>query len=547
MTEASAVGPHQELPGSERAAAPGAEYVGAVDPDEQVELTLVLRRRGELAESVVHAGVLTSAELAQSYGADPADVDRVRAVITSAGAEVLAVDLASRRIRVGGALSVWMQLFGAELTRVRSTDPTSGQPVEHRHRAGTLSVPDALAGVVVAVLGLDDRPQSRAHLRFATRTTRTTPAAPAGPAAAAAPTSYTPLQLATTYAMPADTDGTGQRIAIIELGGGFGAADLATYFGGLQLATPSVTAVSVDGANNEPDQDPSGADGEVLLDIEVAGAIAPKATILVYFAPNTDAGFLDAIATASHTSPAPTAMSISWGQSEDSWTAQARTSMDDAFADAAALGITVTAAAGDNGSGDGVSTSTKITKAHVDFPASSPHVLACGGTSLTVNQSTGAVTSETVWNDGTSGGATGGGVSDTFALPSWQAAVGVPARHRGGTGRGVPDVAGDADPETGYSVYIDGQTEVIGGTSAVAPLWAALVCRLAQSLGAPLGLLQPRIYQGAKKGQPTAGLRDITKGSNGAYKAGPGWDACTGLGVPDGTALLALLKASEDD
>jgi kumamolisin len=225
-------------------------------------------------------------------------------------------------------------------------------------------------------------------------------------------------------------------------------------------------------------------------------------------------------------------MSISWGQSEDQWTAQARTALDDALLDAAALGVTVTAAAGDNGSSDGGGGTTK----HADFPASSPHALACGGTSLHSKGTT--ISSETVWNDGAGGGATGGGVSDVFALPSWQKGVGVPAGAKSG-GRGVPDVAGNADPETGYQVLVDGKQAVYGGTSAVAPLWAALVARLAQSLGSPLGLLQPTLYP------LHAALHDITSGNNGAYSAKKGWDACTGLGTPNGTALLAALTTAK--
>jgi kumamolisin len=382
-------------------------------------------------------------------------------------------------------------------------------------------VPATLDGVVTAVLGLDDRPQSRAHLRRRPK--------------ASSSTGYTPVELGTIYDFPAGTDGTGQTIAIIELGGGFAQSDLDTYFAGLGISGVAVSAVGVDGSSNVPGEDPDGADGEVLLDIEVAGALAPEASIVVYFGPNTDAGFLDAISTAAHAEPAPTAMSISWGQSEDQWTAQSRTAMDDALADAVTLGVTVTVAAGDNGSSDGETDGG----AHVDFPASSPHALACGGTSLRADPTSGAVTSETVWNDGTSGGATGGGVSDLFARPSWQATVGVPTSS--GSGRGVPDVSADADPQTGYQVRIDGSDTVIGGTSAVAPLWAALVARLAQAAGRPLGLLQPTLYAGVAAGAVAPGFRDIAKGSNGAYDAAPGWDACTGLGVPVGSELLGVL------
>ena len=290
-----------------------------------------------------------------------------------------------------------------------------------------------------------------------------------------------------------------------------------------------------------PGQDPQGADGEVLLDIEVVGAVAPGAAQLVYFAPNTDQGFVDAVTMAVHAEPTPVAVSISWGGPESTWTGQSMTALDQAIADGVALGVTITAAAGDNGSGDGVSDG----KPHTDFPASSPHALACGGTSLHGDPATGTISTETVWNDGAGGGATGGGVSVTFALPTWQASAGVPANPSGAPGRGVPDVAGNADPATGYQVLIDGQQTVIGGTSAVAPLWAALIARFAQALGKSFGLMQQPLYAGVQPGQPMTGLRDITSGNNGAYSAGPGWDACTGLGVPEGTALLAVLSAKE--
>lgn len=308
-------------------------------------------------------------------------------------------------------------------------------------------------------------------------------------------------------------------------------SDLDTYFSGLGVGSPSVTAVGVDGAENVPGGDPNGADGEVMLDVEVVGALAPGAAIVVYFAPNTDAGFVDAVATAAHATPTPTAMSISWGQSEDAWTAQARSALDDAVVDAVSLGVTVTAAAGDNGSTDGQSDGGQ----HVDFPASSPHVLACGGTRLEASGTT--ITSETVWNDGASGGATGGGVSDAFPLPTWQQGVGVPGTAGSSGGRGVPDVAAVADPQTGYEVLVDGNRTVIGGTSAVAPLWAALIARIVQSTGRPLGLAQPVLYSAAST------FRDVTSGSNGAFAAAPGWDACTGLGSPDGAALLGAVAA----
>jgi len=277
------------------------------------------------------------------------------------------------------------------------------------------------------------------------------------------------------------------------------------------------------------------ADGEVMLDIEVAAAVAPGAKIVVYFTSNTDQGFIDAISTAVHdTTNKPSVISISWGGPESTWTKQSMTALDAACQSAAALGITITVAAGDDGSSDGVTDG----KNHVDFPASSPHVLACGGTKLIGSGS--AITSEVVWNEtAAKEGATGGGVSTVFALPTWQASSSVPLA---GTfaGRGVPDVAGDADPSTGYTIRVDGQTSVIGGTSAVAPLWAGLIALNNAQNKTTAGFLQPSIYTVKAK----SAFRDITSGNNGAFTAGPGWDACTGLGSPIGTAFISLLAAT---
>jgi kumamolisin len=484
------------LPGSSRPEAPDATDHHAVDDDAPIELTVMLRRR-------------TDGEL----GAYSDDMRVVTAALQAAGLEILLADTTSRRIRVRGTASAVSETFDTRLRTVTSRAP-DGSTVTHRQRTGELHLPAALGDRVIAVLGIDDRPQARSRFRIA--------------APGAVSVSYTPLQIGEAYDFPADTDGTGQAVAIIELGGGFAQSELDTYFAGLGITGPTVTAVGVDGAQNEPGQDPEGADGEVLLDIEVAGALAPGAAFTVYFAPNTDAGFVDAVSEAVHATATPAAISISWGQNEDDWTAQARTAMDSVFADAVQLGIVVTAAAGDSGSSDGATDG----KNHCDFPASSPHVIGCGGTSLSGG-------SETVWNNGVGNGATGGGVSDAFAQPSWQSGAGVP-----GSGRGVPDVAGNADPQTGYQVLVDGSELVIGGTSAVAPLWAALVARLAQATDGLMQDFADRVYAGTSTGTSPAGFRDITDGDNGAFSAGPGWDACTGLGSPDGAALLQRLEAT---
>jgi kumamolisin len=515
------------LRGSERGPMPAAEVLGPVDEAERIEVTVVLRRRAALPRGALGTPLrLSLSDLELLHGADPGDIGLVIGTLSRLGLEVTSQDAGSRRIMAAGTAAVLAAAFGAELSVVTSPSLTGPGRVTHRAREGSLQIPAELDGIVVAVLGLDTRPQARSQAR------RASPAA--------AGISYTPPQVAGIYQFPVGTDGAGQTIAIIELGGGYSSADLGTYFSGLSVPVPSITAVGVDGASNVPGKDPNGADGEVLLDIEVAGSVAPGAAEVVYFAPNTDQGFIDAVTTAVHATPTPAAVSISWGQSEDSWTAQARSALDAAIADGAALGVTVCVAAGDNGSSDGVTDG----RPHVDFPASSPHALACGGTSLQADPATGVITSETVWNDGRGGGATGGGVSDVFAQPAWQAGVGVPVPASGSPGRGVPDVAGNADPVTGYQVLVDGQRTVIGGTSAVAPLWAALTCRMAQAAKRSFGLVQQSLYAGVTAGEAAPGFHDITSGSNGAYSAGPGWDACTGLGSPDGAALLERLTAA---
>ncbi len=513
------------LAGSERTIPAGAVETGACDENETATVTVIVRAKSPSTEKAAKLAAeapkdrkyLTRAELAEEHGATHADIEAVERFAREYGLNVVSSSRARRTVELSGTIAALSAAFGTELRSYRLREGT------FRGRSGALSLPAALAPRVTGVFGLDNRPQARAQVRRRVR-----------PAAAASGT-YTALQVAQAYAFPGEYDGTGQTIAILELGGGYGAQDLATYFSQLGVAEPSVTSVSVDSATNVPDRDPNGADAEVLLDIEVAGAIAPKAKIVVYFAPNTDQGFLDAVTTIVHdTANAPTIMSISWGGPESTWTAQSFTNFDAAFADAATIGMTVTVAAGDNGSSDGVSDGL----AHVDFPASSPHVLACGGTSLVANGAT--ISSETVWNDGSSGGATGGGISDAFALPAWQQNANVPPSVNAGAhvGRGVPDIAGNADPQTGYDVYVDGSSGVVGGTSAVAPLWAGLIARLNQAAGKPLGFVNPTLYA-----NPSA-LDDIVSGNNGAYSAGPGWDACTGLGTPNGTRLLALVEPS---
>ncbi|HXR32674.1 MAG TPA: S53 family peptidase [Verrucomicrobiae bacterium] len=519
-----------ELKGSAREALPGGQDAGPADPKQHIEVSVLLRRGSKPGEFPPAARLgarlpherkyLTRKEFARLHGASAADVRKVRAFAGQYGLRVLSEDRASRIVKLSGTVQAFNEAFGANLRRY---DHSSGA---YRCRTGSLTVPAELGVVVEGVFGLDNRPQTKAHFRLRKHKPDIH--------AQAATVSYSPLQVAKAYGFPSGATGAGQCIGVIELGGGYRAGDLASFFGNLGIATPRVTAVSVDGAANSPTGDPSGADGEVELDIEVAGAIAPAAQIAVYFAPNTDQGFIDSVTTAVHDAKLkPSIISISWGGPEDSWTAQSRDALNSACQDAATMGVTVLAASGDDGASDGSANGAPT----VDFPAASPYVVGCGGTKLTLSGA--AIGSEQAWNElSANEGATGGGVSEVFALPSYQQSASVPKAPNGFVGRGVPDVAGDADPATGYNVFVDGQQRVIGGTSAVAPLWAGLLALINESLGTNVGYVNALLY--SAKVEPT--FHDITSGSNGDYSAGKGWDACTGLGSPNGTALLTALR-----
>ena len=459
---------------------------------------------------------------------------------------------AKRSVKLSGTLEALTAAFKVELHKFKKGN------LSYRGRVGSVSVPREISEIVVGVHGFDNRPVAKPHYRRREKWKTGILAAPSN----AQDGSLSPLEVARLYNFPQQLDGTGQCIAIIELnnldpdtnqvtGTGFNPSDLQTFFSNLNLPTPQVIAVSTDGGANMPGPDPN-ADGEVTLDIEVAGAIAPGAKIAVYFAPNTSQGFTDALAQAVHdTDNAPTVVSISWGGAEDFGAQQFLDGLEQALQDAAALGITVCCASGDNGSAD-MATNDPFHPwdgaPHVDFPASSPFALACGGTRLTGSGST--ISAEEVWNEGDRGGAGGGGVSNKFLRPDYQAALNIPNSPTGNKGRGVPDVSGDADPQTGYQIFLAGNPGVIGGTSAVAPLWAGLIARINQrlvSIGSkPVGFLNPFIYGSSVANAGVfhdivTGTNDVTGTLNGLYTSGPGWDAASGLGTPDGTKLLQAL------
>ncbi len=530
------------LPGSERSARHGSRVVGAPDPTEQIKISIRIRPRQPLPDPATanqfsatlpnQRHYLSRQDFAANYGASPEDISKVEAFAHEHNLTVVEVSPARRTVVLSGTIAALSPAFGVYLANYDHPDGA------FRGRTGPIYIPEDLAGIVQGVFGFDNRRQARPHFRRPKRLAQDT--------FDAKKSAFTPPDVAQLYNFPAGADGTGQCIGILEFGGGYTTTDLDSYFKKLGIATPSVTAVSVDGVTNQPAPGQDSPDTEVMLDIEVAGSVAPGASIAVYFSNFTEQGWVDAISTAVHdTVHNPSVLSISWGfaEGQDIWSAQAIQAVNEAFQAAAAMGITVCCSAGDDGSRDQIDDGL----AHCDFPATSAFVLACGGTTLKASGK--KITAETVWNDGPDGGATGGGISDSIDPPTWQANAGIPpsVNPGGRVGRGVPDVAGNADPETGFQILADGQSGTVGGTSAVSPLWAGLIACVNQKLGTPVGFFNPLLYAQVSG---AGALRDITSGNNditgqiGGYSAGAGWDACTGMGSPDGTAIANSLTGA---
>jgi kumamolisin len=505
------------LKGTEHAPMPGARAIGPTSPHQLIEISVVLKNRQPLNLSQHRGQTLSYSDFARTYGAEPNDIELIRHFARENKLEVLTRgdEIHRRTVTLAGTAADMEKAFNVELVGFEHPDGT------YRSHTGPIQVPDTVASVIQGIFGLDNRPV--AHPHFRTRSTNR------AFGSRASTTTYTPLQVAWLYDFPPNADGDGQTIGIIELGGGYRPADLQQYFHGLNLRIPPVRAVLVDHANNRPST-PNSADAEVMLDIEIAGAVANGASLAVYFTSNTARGFQDALSTAVHDQlHTPSVLSISWGSAEETWSDQSMECFDQVAQEAALLGITIIVASGDNGSSEGMANNQN----HVDFPASCPHVLGVGGTRL-IAAGNNTIHSETVWNDGPAGGASGGGYSNVFERPEWQASVvTMPTR-------GVPDSSGDADPDTGYNILVDGELAIIGGTSAVAPLWAGLIARCNQLLGTRLGFLNPTLYAINQNN----GFRDITQGNNGAFPATPGWDPCTGLGTPIGNRLVQALAAA---
>ena len=530
------------VPGSERTPAFGAVATRAADAEAWVEVTLKLARKTPLpALDQRPKRTLSATELGAQYGASDEAIKRVSDTFTGLGLTVLASDAATRKVQLGGPVRAMEEAFQVKLLNF------DGVRGAYRGRTGALHVPAALESDIVGVFGLDNRRVVRrrpdgGHKRHAIEHTAVSPRKRPW---------FFPAELAAAYDFP-DGDGSGQTIGLLEFGGGYFADDLAAFGKAAGLASlPTVVPISVD---KMPTNTNDEATGEVMLDVEVLAGICPKATIPVWFSQFTEKGWVDALDAAMHDAKyKPQVLSISWGYAEDVsvWTAAAVKQVDEALREAALMGITICVATGDDGSSDGINDG----HAHVDFPCASPFVLAVGGTLLR----TGAKGSERAWKDGDglrsdNGGSTGGGVSTRLARPAWQAGLDIaPVNPGQAPGRIVPDVAANASANTGYFVVAGGQQEISGGTSASAPLWAALVARMNQQLGPSgkrVGYLTPLLYGAAAGGGTPLGklvCNDIHAGDNitahvGGFRSSAGFDAVTGWGSPKGKDLLAALS-----
>jgi kumamolisin len=532
MPEASLV----PLPGSERHEQPGATLIGPVPDDEVIHFSVVLRARTgapdleDVARTAATTGnFLSREELAEAAAPDSGDLRAVEEYVQRNGLTVEGVDLITRRVKLSGSAAAVKQAFGVSLDRYEHQGTT------FRGRTGPVLVPQDLTDVIVGVLGTDDRPMAHRH----------TAIEPQFVSGSSVPMSA--AQMASFYGFPVGLDGTGQCIGIVEFDGGYIIDDINSYFSQLGVSTPAIVDVTVSGGSNSPTTgtglSPFDATIEVELDIEVAGLAAPGASMAVYFVGTAGTNeWVEVLSAAINDSTNnPSVLSISWGLAEDAAPDQFKTAVDQTLASAAAAGITVLIASGDQGSqGSWGQQGPPDALAHVNFPPSSPNATGIGGTVL-VPDGSGGVSSEVVWNNGATTSASGGGVSTSFPVPSFQSAVGinpVSANPPDNPGRGVPDVSANAD---NYQVFIRGQNVSLSGTSASTPLWAALIARVNQGIGGRAGLLQTMLYGPLL----TAGaMNDVTTGDNGAYSASAGWDACTGLGSPKGTAILTGYRAA---
>jgi kumamolisin len=508
------------LPGSSLVAPRGARRERVPRSAAPLTITLHLRRsRAEALEQLfedVAAGrrpPLRHEAFVAQFGAVRGDIAAVRRFAAAHRFRVSHWDAAKRIVRLSGPAAGLASAFGVNRVRYRLGD------VVWNSFRGHIHLPAELAESVVGVFGFDDRPALR----------RLRPRAMSSDGGKTQ-VSYSVPEVAALYHFPDELDGAGQTVGIIALGGGYLTRDLRAYFHALRQPMPRIQARSVDGARNAPRGRTAQFDGEVTGDLETVSALAPRARIAVYFAPNSPRGFFEAVAAAVHDRrQRNTVLSISWGMAEPHWRRSSLIAFNQVLQEAAVLGITVCVSSGDHGP----FADANDRRAHVNFPASSPYVLACGGTTLVGAR--GRIRSECVWHNHT--GASGGGVSAIFPQPSWQRGIRAPRTASGSLGRGVPDVAANADPLTGYRIFGHGHWHVGAGTSAAAPLWAGLVARLNQRAGTAIGLPTPFLYRHFAALVRAGAVVPVTKGNNGLFRARKGWSCCTGIGTPRGARL----------
>jgi kumamolisin len=508
-----------------------------------LELTLGIRRGKPLPDLAAldaqlprKRSYLSRQTLAGVYGSDPAAVAAIQAFAKAHHLVVTRDDRASARLGLAGTVADLSAAFGVTLF-----DYSHASLGNFHARTGTVNLPPELAGSITGVFGFS-------NYRILRRELKTYPKAEVK--ATSARPWFIPSELAPIYAFP-DANAQSQCIGVLEFGGGVETADVTSYFQKIGQPAPTIKVIGLDGITSDPSADPDSTT-EVMLDIDVVGALGAGATIAVYFSTFDEKGLVDALGKVIEDSTNdPSVVSISWGWAENEsdgssvlWSPAAIEHCNESFLAAAQLGITVCVSTGD----DGAEAQIKDGRAHVNFPASSPYVLAVGGTTLHVQkdaQGQQQIT-EVVWNDGPGSG-TGGGVSVDTPVPPWQAGK-VPVSINPGhfAGRAIPDVAANADPQTGYLTMSGGKLNIVGGTSASAPLWASLIARINALLGARVGNFNALLYSTIG---PEGTLRDITSGDNdtdglldGLYRAGPGWDACTGWGAPNGVKLLKALQ-----
>ena len=553
----------------------GALQIGTLPHDRAIDVIIHLRRKpsspglstaDELATSPPPKP-LTIEELTTLHGADPDDVAKVCSFLNDYGLSVHEVNLTTRLVHACGTIADASRAFGVYLGTYSHIDYDR----DFRAYLGAVSLPAKLDGIVLGIHGLDDRPKSRPHVQVSTDVTSLGTSIENR-----YPGKFLPPEVAALYDFPSGT-GQGQSIGIIEIGGpigsrkggGFHPQVLQYYFEKITgTPVPKITPIPVMGSHNNPYGRGS---VEVYLDIEVVGSIAPGTDIAVYFADHLAIAVKAAI-----TDPCRslTAITISYGSLEMCQSQNDIDLMEDALQEAANLGIPVFISSGDNGSGALRAQAPYFTqlaaKANASYPSTSPYAIACGGTELVVAQH-GGIESETVWNDVQLGpnsyvgedvphGASGGGVSVLFPVPAYQSSNSVNPQSinpSGGSGRGVPDVCGNAARSSGYIISsfatIDGHEYIgfqyVGGTSAVAPLWAALAALLGENLGNK-GPLKSLTHQFFYTNGSSNLFHSITEGENntsppvGGYQAGPGWNACCGWGSPNGKNILAALSNS---